>query len=120
MLGTLVPCPWFALFPIAMEKVPSEQLESLLEFYDPKLLHELAQKHIYPFLDNLPPEHRSALIDSIRRGQEEYEVIGLIDFERRSNKLSEQFKALKAHVDKDWHDGHYDQVLGCLTRIDQY
>src|ERR1700683_72993 len=94
-----------------MTERPSELLKSLAAFHEPPNYLKLLEKHFYPFLDHLPPNQLDSLVAVLTTASNEYNGVGLIRYESRSETITKGLKALIAHIKSDWHCGSETQVL---------
>jgi hypothetical protein len=93
-----------------MTERPSELLKSLASFHEPPNYLKLLENHVYPFLDHLPPNQLDSLVAVLTTASNEYNGVGLIRYESRSESITKGLKVLMAHIESDWHDGHETQV----------
>jgi len=93
-----------------MAERPSKLLKNLVSFHEPQDYFKLLDKHVYPFLDNLPPNQMDSLMAILTVASNEYKGIGLIRYEPRSESITKRLKALLAHIKSDWHSGYETQV----------
>lgn len=93
-----------------MSEKPSELLKHLASLHEPQNYLKLLEKHVYPFLDRLPPCQLDALAAVLTTASDEYMGVGLIRYESRSESITKRLKALLAHIESYWHDGYETQV----------
>jgi hypothetical protein len=96
----------------AMTERPSELLKSLASFHEPPNYLKLLEKHVYPFLDDLPSNQLDSLVAVLTTASNEYEGVGLIRYGSRLESITKRLKALVKHVESNWRGGDETQV-GC-------
>jgi hypothetical protein len=94
----------------SMAERPSKLLKYLASFHEPQDYLKLFEKHVYPFLNNLPPNQVDSLTAVLTTASDEYKGVGLIRYESRSESITKRLKALLAHIESDWHGGYETQV----------
>ncbi|RDB16758.1 hypothetical protein Hypma_002382 [Hypsizygus marmoreus] len=92
-----------------MPRKPSEILHSLGSLHDAETFHNVLRRHLYPFLDKLPNKQAASLVKALEAADNDLAGIRLIDFDKRSNIITDGIKALKKHIKSDWKYGYETQ-----------